>query len=134
MTSLAGTEYTLVCTATKDVSLTTAILEVEWFGPNGNLITGTEEGITVTGQASTTDTELTSSLTFTSLKTSQGGEYTCSVNLTIPEANVTDHNVRRTSAVRVQSKYDLLKRTFGHALRYTYQQFTWKYFIMPCIV
>ena len=104
MTALAGTEHTLVCTATKNASLSTAVLEVEWLGPNGPLVDG-QDGITIAGEPSTMDNNtLTSSLTFTNLVTSQGGMYTCSVNLTIPEANITDHNVRRRSSFKVQSE------------------------------
>ena len=105
MTALAGGEYTLVCIATKNVNLSAADLKVEWFDHDGSLIIGGQGDITITGDFSTMDNTLTSSLTFTNLKTSQGGVYTCSVNLTIPEANVIDHNVRSASYVRVQGEY-----------------------------
>ena len=103
VTALAGAEHTLVCTATKNASLSTAVLEVEWLGPNGPLVNG-QDDITIAGEPSTMDNTLTSSLTFTNLVTSQGGMYTCSVNLTISEANVTEHNVRRKSSVKIQSE------------------------------
>ena len=91
--------------ATRDEDLTSnSLLEVEWFDNNGSPITGETSGVSVMGVSSTNDLSLTSTLMFTSIMTGQAGLYTCSVNLTIPGADVMDHNVRRVSAVRVMSK------------------------------
>lgn len=94
--------------AAKNASLSTAVLEVEWFGHDGSLVIEGQTDINITGESNTMDSTLTSRLTFTSLKTSQGGVYTCSVNLTIREANVIDHNVRSDSSVRVKSEYIII--------------------------
>ena len=105
MTVAASSSYSLQCMATRDEDLASdSLLEVEWFDNNGSPITGETSGVTVMGVSSTNDLSLTSTLMFTSIMTGQAGLYTCSVNLTIPGADVMDHNVRRVSAVRVMSK------------------------------
>ena len=73
------------------------LLEVMWLDPSNNTITsGT--AYTISGMSSTTATTLTSILTLHRLTTSQGGLYSCAVNMTIPDI-VTDHQV--ISAVNV---------------------------------
>lgn len=104
VTSPAGSSYTLTCVISRGIGLENATLEVEWFGPRGELIDGGQSGITITGDSSTTNSMLTSDLVFSNLMTSQGGQYTCSANLTIAGTEVIDHNVNRTAAVRVQSE------------------------------
>ena len=104
VTAPAGSSYTLTCVISRGTSVETATLAVEWFGPDGSRIDGGQSGITVTGQSSTPDSMLISSLVFTNLMTSQGGQYTCSVNLTIAGTEVIDYNVNRTASVRVQSE------------------------------
>ena len=99
----AGDTLTLICEAAKDSSLRTAFLEVEWFNPYGSLISG-GSGISVTGDTSTVNFTLSSTLTFPSISTSQAGPYSCRVNLTIFEAGVTDHSVSRISHIRVRSE------------------------------
>ena len=100
--SIAGHSLTLICRGTRE-PLLAASLEVEWLGPGGTPI---QEGsnITITGPSSTTEVSLTSTLMFDSLRTSQGGPYTCRMNLTIVEQNVTDHPVSKSSNVIVQRK------------------------------
>ena len=105
MTVAANSPYSLQCVATRDEDLASnTLLEVEWFDNNGSLITGETSGVTVLGDSSTNDLSLTSTLMFATISTGQAGLYTCSVNLTIPGADVVDYNVRRVSAVRVMSK------------------------------
>ena len=101
-TSVAGHEFMLICRATRDPLLASS-LEMEWLGPGGTLI---EEGsgITIMGLTSTSEETLTNMLVFSNLLTSQGGPYTCRVNLTIPEENVRDHSVSKSSDVIVQRK------------------------------
>ena len=105
VTAPAGSPYTLTCVISRGTSIENATLEVEWFGPDGSRIDGGQTGITVAGQSSTPDSMLVSNLVFTSLMTSQGGQYTCSANLTIAGREVIDYNVNRTASVRVQSEY-----------------------------
>ena len=100
----AGDTLFLTCVTEKDSSLTTAILELDWLGPNGFLMARGRPGIVVTANFSSTDYTLSSTLTFPSISTSQAGPYTCRVNLTISEAGVTDYSVSRVSHVRVKSE------------------------------
>ena len=91
-------------TVMNSLTLYTPSLEMEWLGPGGTLV---EEGsgVTIMGPSSTTEETLINMLVFSNLHTSQGGPYTCRVNLTIPEENVTDHSVSKSSDVIVQCKY-----------------------------
>lgn len=100
----ADSSYSVECNATRDLDLESdTTLEIEWLDSNGLLIRGGDE-ITISGDTSTNGLTLTSTLTFNSITTTQAGPYYCSVNLTIPGAGVFDHNVRRSSVVRVMSK------------------------------
>ena len=98
----AGDQYTLQCNISRVATLVpTTLLEVKWLDPNNNTITsGT--AYTISGMSSTTATTLTSTLTFPRLTTSQGGLYSCAVNMTIPDI-VTDQ-VISTAPVRVASE------------------------------
>ena len=101
--SVAGHEFMLICRASRD-ALLSALLEMEWLGPRGTLIEE-DSGVTIMGSSTTTKAILTNTLVFSNLHTSQGGLYTCRMNLTIPEENVTDHSVSKSSNVIVQRKY-----------------------------
>ena len=94
----AGGQYTLQCNISRVTTLApSTLLEVMWLDPSNNTITsGTT--YTISNMSSTTATTLTSTLTFPRLTTSQGGLYSCAVNMTIPDI-VTDHQV--ISAVNV---------------------------------
>ena len=96
----AGDQYTLQCNISRmDTLAPSTLLEVMWLDPSNNTITsGTT--YTISGMSSTTATTLTSTLTFPRLTTSQGGLYSCAVNMTIPDI-VTDHQVISTTPVRV---------------------------------
>ncbi len=99
----AGGRYALECDISRVATLSNAtLLEVMWFSPDNDIITsGT--AYSITGTTSTNATSLTSTLTFPRLTTSQGGVYTCAVNMTIPGI-VTDHQVLRQENVRVASE------------------------------
>ena len=76
---------------------------MEWLYPDKTVITSGEGGLVITGDTSTTTTSLTSTLTFSSLLTSQGGSYACRVYQTVPDV-VTDHPVEAPYDVNVQSE------------------------------
>ena len=100
----AGDSHTLECNISRAVTLSNStLLEVVWLDPNNRTISSTSN-FTVMGDTSTTATILTSNLTFSRLRTSQGGNYTCSSNMTIPGGVATDHPVPSTISVRVISK------------------------------
>ena len=67
---LAGNSYTLTCVATADITP-----EVRWTDPSGNSVEG-GEGLSVSGPFVSGDTT-TLSLTFSYLRTSQAGTYSC---------------------------------------------------------
>ncbi len=102
---LAGSEYTLVCQGTRgEDQADGTTLEVEWFNPDGEPITGGTSGVMITGVTNiTTNATLISYLNFPTLYTSQAGPYTCRVNHTIPDT-ITDQSIDSTSVVTVQSK------------------------------
>ena len=105
-TVLAGSEHTLMCQGTRgDDQADGTTLEVEWFNPDGVLITGETSDVMITGVTDiTTNATLISSLVFPSLQTSQAGPYTCRVNHTIPDSTITDQSILSSSVVTVQSK------------------------------
>ncbi len=80
-------------------------LEVEWFNPDGVLITGETSGVMITGVTNiTTNATFISYLSFPTFHTSQAGPYTCRVNHTIPDTSITDQSILSSSVVTVQSK------------------------------
>ncbi|XP_064386134.1 mucin-2-like isoform X4 [Halichondria panicea] len=103
-TVLAGSEHTLMCQGVRgDDQADGTTLEVEWFNPDGVLITGETSDVMITGVTDiTTDPTLISFLIFPSLQTSQAGPYTCRVNHTIPDTTITDQSILSSSVVTVQ--------------------------------
>ena len=99
----AGFQFSITCDATRDNRTAEATLRVEWLYPDNTIITSGEDGLVITGDTSTTTTSLTSTLTFSSLLTSQGGSYVCRVYQTVPDV-VTDHPVEAPYDVNVQSE------------------------------
>ena len=100
----AGDMYTLECNISRAVTLSNStLLEVVWLDPNNRTISS-NSNFTIMGDTSTTATFLTSRLTFSFLRTSQGGDYICSSNMTIPGGEATDNPVSSTISVRVMSK------------------------------
>ena len=67
---LAGNSYTLTCVATADITPV-----VRWTDPSGNSVEGSE-GLTVSGPFVSGGTT-TLNLTFSYLRTSQAGTYSC---------------------------------------------------------
>ena len=82
--------YTLICNVSKEPDLpSSSTLAVEWLDTSGSVINdGTN--FTISGPGPTTNTVLTSRLTFNNLYTSEAGEYTCRTLQTIP-GTVTNH-------------------------------------------
>ena len=72
-----------------------------WFTNNATVTSGSD--VNITGPGSTMEVNLTSTLTFTRLRTSQGGVYRCAVSMTIPTI-VQDHVVSDSAQVSVTSK------------------------------
>ncbi len=98
----AGDIYMLECNISRVATLSSStLLEVVWLDMNNDIITSGSPDYTITGDTSTTST-LISTLTFTILRTSHGGTYSCSANMTIPNV-VTDHQVTMTANVTVAS-------------------------------
>ena len=102
--SMAGfSGYTLICNTSKE-PLRPA-LAVQWLDPRGIVIvSGTN--FTISGSGPTTDTVLTSRLTFNNLYTSQAGQYTCQTLQTIPGI-VSNHPETVTFTVAVKCKYNV---------------------------
>ena len=100
----AGNQFTLEClTRTATLSLST-LLEVKWLDQYNKTITS-GPGYNISGMSNTTAANLTSTLTFPHLTTSQGGLYSCAVNMTIPGI-VTDYQVINTLPVIVSSEFE----------------------------
>ncbi len=108
----AGNVYTLRCIVNRvDNFNSLTMLEGVWLNAKNDIITSNTDYI-ITGDASTTSTSLTIDLTFTKLKTSHGGTYSCSANMTIPDV-VTDHQVNITTSVIVGSKLCTIVYSIG---------------------
>ena len=82
------------------------LLEIIWLDNSNDEIVSPISDISNTGVTSSTDTNITSTLTFPYTRTSQAGRYTCAVNMTIPNV-VDDHLVMKTANVYVRSKFFL---------------------------
>ena len=95
----AGDQYTLQCDISHRPTPNNTVLEVMWLDNNNDLISsGTT--YTVSDTSNTNASYLTSSLTFLRLTTSQGGLYSCVVNVTI----VIGQQIISTFPVRVSSE------------------------------
>lgn len=105
-TVLAGNSHTLTCIGMREENQALGTtLNVEWFDPNGQLITSETTGVNITGVISaTSNPTLVSYLMFPSLTTAQAGPYTCRINHTSPDASIMDQSIVRTSVVRIDSK------------------------------
>ena len=101
--TIAGTEYSLHCNVIREGTLSSSTyLEIIWLDINNEVSTSNSDTV-INGFTNSTDTNITSTLTFPYIRTSQAGRYTCAVNMTIPGV-VEDRQVRRTTDVYVQSK------------------------------
>ena len=103
----SGDDITLICNVSRLSTLDpSTLLEVMWLDVDGNIITMSSDDTNlrvVSDVTYTTDTNTQSTLTFPLLTTSQGGVYSCAVNMTIPDI-VMDHQVISTAPVRVTSE------------------------------
>ena len=104
--SIAGVAgYNLICNTSKNQFLSPlAILAVQWLNVNDNVIKEGHADVTVSDIGPTTNSVLTSKLTFNCLYTSQAGEYKCRSLLTIP-GTVDNHAVDETFTVAVTCKF-----------------------------
>ena len=101
---IVGSNHTVQCIARRRDTLSlSTLLEIIWLDNNNLFITSTSNTV-ITGVASSTDTNITSTLKFSRLRTSQAGNYACVVNMTIPDV-VEDHQVMKTTDVYVRSKF-----------------------------
>ena len=76
---LAGDMYSLMCTATELIEGLTNSPTLQWLNGTGQPFTNGMLGDTIS-----TNTSVTQTLTFNSLLTSDGGEYTCEAMLQSP--------------------------------------------------
>ena len=103
-TPTAGDQYILQCNVNREETLiSSTVLELMWLLTSTNAIVTSGSDVTITGPGSTTDPTLTSTLTFTRLRTSQGDMYRCAVSMTIPTI-VQDHVVSDSAQLSVTSK------------------------------
>ncbi len=99
---LAGETSILFCNASRQSTLSpSTTMEILWLRGSNEIISTTSDIIIAGYQTNTTDLVITSSLTFTRVRTSQAGTYTCVVNMTIPGV-VVDHQVSRSVTLNVQ--------------------------------
>ena len=84
-TPTAGDQYTLQCDVSREETLSSStLLELRWLtSANVSANTG-DSAVSITGLIYTLDPTLTSTLTFTPLRTSLGDMYRCAVNMIIP--------------------------------------------------
>ena len=94
--------YTLTCNTSKNQFLSSsATLAVQWLDLNGAIISEDNSNFTVSNNGPTSNTILTSRLTFNNFFTSQVGVYTCRTLLTIP-GTVDNHTIEETFSVSVR--------------------------------
>ena len=95
---LAGDVYSLTCTATELIDGLTNSPTLQWLNGTGQPVTNG-----MLGDAISTNTSVTQTLTFNSLLTSDGGEYTCKAMLQSPAEEGGIMNCT-TETVTVQSQ------------------------------
>ncbi len=99
---LAGETSFLFCNSSRQSTLSpSTTMEIFWLSSRNEILSTTSDVILAGDITSTTDLVITSSLTFTRVRTSQAGTYTCVVNMTIPGV-VVDHQVARSVTLNVQ--------------------------------
>ena len=107
----AGDSYSLQCDISRAKTLdSSTLLEVVWLDSNNNIITS-NPNISISEDTHSTGTMLSSLLMFPRIRTSQGGIYSCAVNMTIPGI-VDDHRVVTAMDVSVISKWVFLDDIF----------------------
>ena len=85
-----------------NTSSSSTFLEIFWLDSNNDVISNASD-LAVFGPTKSHDTNTTSRLTVSNIRTSQAGVYSCVVNMTIPGV-VEDHQVRESSTVYVKGK------------------------------
>ena len=96
-----GEMYTLSCTATVVENLV-VVPNIQWEYSNGSEVEG---GSTFTLSAMVTSGNTTThNLTFSPLRTSHGGEYTCRAIINIPSISISGLNRSQSTDIVVQSK------------------------------
>ena len=99
--STAGEVYTLSCTASVVENLV-VVPTVQWEYSNGSAVEG---GSTSTlSDMVTSGNATTHNLTFSPLRTSHGGEYTCRAIINIPSISISGLNKSQSIGVVIQSK------------------------------
>ncbi len=99
---LAGDTSIISCNASRQSTLSPfTTMEIFWLSSRNEIISTTSDMILAGDTTSTTNLVITSSLTFTRVRTSQAGTYTCVVNMTIPGV-VVDHQVSKSVTLTVQ--------------------------------
>ena len=78
----AGSRYTLTCIALKTASGLTKSAQTQWIGPNGGPVASS--GATVVSGVVFESLRTVQNITFSSLSTSDAGEYRCVSTLTSP--------------------------------------------------
>ncbi len=102
MEVLAGETSFLFCNASRQSTLSpSTTMEIFWLSSRNEIISTTSDMILAGDITSTTNLVITSSLTFTRVRTSQAGTYTCVVNMTIPGV-VVDHQFSKSVTLDVQ--------------------------------
>ena len=104
--STAGSPYTLTCTVMV-VNGLVVVPQVMWLtnviGGNGAGVAGGNGILVTSGMASANTTNLT--LQFNPLHTSNGGQYSCIANVSIPIISITSLYTTSAYNVTVQSKF-----------------------------
>ena len=99
--STAGSPYTLTCTVMV-VNGLVVVPQVMWLN-NGVCVVGGNGSSVTSGMASANTTTLT--LQFNPLHTSDGGQYFCVANVSIPIISITSLYNTSVSSLTVQSKF-----------------------------
>ena len=97
----AGEMYTLSCTATVVENLV-VVPNIQWEYSNGSVVnSGSSFALSAMITSGNTTTH---NLTFSPLRTSHGGEYTCRAIINIPSISISGLNGSQFSGVVIQSK------------------------------
>lgn len=96
--------YTLTCNASRNPAFSNmTTLDVIWLDPTNNPISPSNGYFVISGDGATTCSNLSSTLTFNYVRTSQAGPYTCVVNMTVPGL-VRNYSVGSTLNITVRSE------------------------------
>ena len=93
--------FSLSCTATKPQSVVPA-LELNWYHNNTQLDASVDQ-VSITGEERRNAAEISSVLSIVAAQTGTSGDYTCVVDVTIPESSPVQ--VNQTGTVTIRGKY-----------------------------